>query len=200
MRINNIIEKVQEKMTQKSHPYLYGFTFLELVITIAMIVLLSGSVLKMHTSGINRAKFTQTKAEMSAIAAMLEQYYEKYGDYPRIESHNDLQGDILCSALQGKIDQYGNSINDHNFLTSEFQISSDGYLLDAFGNKYIYFYRSRTNPKVWERNSYILISLGMKTQTNSDQSPQKDSSVTINGDIIYENSSDIILTNVGFDK
>lgn len=175
-----------------------GFTIIELLFTMAILIMMASSFLRVYTSGISREKLIQIKAEMSAIASMLELYRDKYGDYPRVDVHNDLQGYILCSALQGKIDPYGYPTNGHNLLTSEFTISDNGYILDTFGSKYIYLYKTKSSPKIWERDSYILISLGMKSNQISEQEITKDSTVHPNGEISALNSSDIILSNTGF--
>ena len=185
-------------MSQSQSQKKYGFTFLELIFAIAIIVMIAGSILNIRKSGICRENFIRTKAEMSSIASLLEQYYEKYGDYPRIDIHDDSQGNVLCAALQGKTDPFGNDINEHNLLSSDFSISEDGYLLDSFGNKYIYLYKTKNNPKLWKKKSYILISLGIKGATHNSTTIHQDSIIDTNGNIDMQNSSDLILTNTGF--
>ena len=177
-----------------------GFTLLELLVTIGILLLLCTCVLTIRDHGISRERFIITKSEMSAIASALERYKDIYGDYPKISAHNDFQGNILKSALDGCIDPNGNDVSDGDRLyISSLRCSDDGvYFLDGFGKKYIYYYKLRGHESDWLRQSYILLSTGMKGMDASTQYTSPDTVVSIDGGIGSTHGSDLIITNAGF--
>lgn len=177
-----------------------AFTLLEILMTVTLIWLVVAGILKVQGAHLSREKYIRTKAEMATIALLLEKYREKYGDYPKLNAHDDFQGDVLCSALKGVIDPEGGVISDgENLLSSSFK-EIDGKLVDPFFSDYIYYYKTKNKESDWKEISYILISKGVKGQQNPERNRvvAKDVTVSENGYISGENFSDIVLTSSGF--
>ncbi len=59
-----------------------GFTLVEILVVIVIISILMGLAIPAVTIAINRGKVAKMKMEVDAISSAIEQYQQKYGDYP----------------------------------------------------------------------------------------------------------------------
>ncbi len=66
----------------QSSPARHGFTLVELLVVIAIISLLAAITVPVVGSVIEKAKSTAMRAEVGAMESAIEQYVQKYGDYP----------------------------------------------------------------------------------------------------------------------
>ncbi|MDR0418047.1 MAG: type II secretion system GspH family protein [Puniceicoccales bacterium] len=178
-----------------------GFTAIEIVCTISIFLIIVAGILKIQQSFQGREKQIRTRTEMTQIAGWLEEYRSIHGDYPKIVSHNDYQGSVLCSALHGNIDPDGIDLDitkKIDLVTTSLQ-EIDGKFVDPFLSDYIYYYKLRMN-NLWKNPSYILISKGPKGQQN----PQRDLIISTNitisptGKVDGNPNGDIVLTDGGF--
>jgi type II secretory pathway pseudopilin PulG len=179
-----------------------GFTFFEILCTVSIFWIIIVGILKIQQSFYDREKQIRTRAEMSQIANMLEEYYVLHGDYPKIIAHNDHQCDILCTALHGEINPDGD-VPDEGKQIDLVTVSLkeiNGRFTDPFLSDYIYYYKLRSDSEVWQNKSYILISKGIKGQQDAKRSVvvTKGSSVSTSGVIGPTLGGDIVLTNGGF--
>jgi type II secretory pathway pseudopilin PulG len=84
-----------------------GFTVIEMVCTVSIFFIIAAGILKIQQTFQEREKQVRTRTEMMQIAGWLEEYHRIHGDYPKIVTHDDDQGHILCAALHGSIDPQG---------------------------------------------------------------------------------------------
>jgi type II secretory pathway pseudopilin PulG len=179
-----------------------GFTVIEVVCTVSIFLIIAAGILKIQQTFQEREKQTRTRTEMMQIASWLEEYHGTHGDYPKIVTHNDSQGNILCSALHGTIDPNG----DTPAATKQIDLVAapiteiSNQFADPFLSDYIYYYKLRTDNGTWQNPSYILISMGPKGQQNPQRNLTISKGVTIStaGKISGQPNGDIILTNGGF--
>lgn len=61
-----------------------GFTLIEILVVIGIIVILAGVLVPMIGRSMRQAKRTRTAADMQAIATALEAFKADHGDYPRV--------------------------------------------------------------------------------------------------------------------
>lgn len=59
-----------------------GFTLLELLMVITIAAIITGLTLNIYPNIQKRIRDGQRKAHLKLIASALEQYYQKYGQYP----------------------------------------------------------------------------------------------------------------------
>jgi type II secretory pathway pseudopilin PulG len=188
--------------TQQQFGERFGFTTIELMCTITIFMIAMTIILKISSSFQVSEKQIRTRTEMSCIANMLEEYLSLHGDYPKIEAHNDFQGNILCSALYGNINPDGDTPDAPKKvdLVTSTLIEINGKFVDPFSSDYIYYYKLRSNGDTWENSSYILLSKGSKGQQNTERNLEISKGVTITtqGRITGDQRGDIIITNGGF--
>jgi type II secretory pathway pseudopilin PulG len=179
-----------------------GFTIIEVVCTVSIFLIIAAGILKIQQTFQEREKQIRTRTEMMQIASWLEEYHEIHGDYPKIDPHNDTQGNILCSALHGTIDPDGNTpvaTKQIDLVVTPLKEISSKFV-DPFLSDYIYYYKRRADNGTWQNPSYILISKGPKGQQNPQRNLMISKGVTISaeGKISGQPNGDIILTNGGF--
>ncbi|MDR0740384.1 MAG: type II secretion system GspH family protein [Puniceicoccales bacterium] len=179
-----------------------GFTVIEIICTVSIFFIIAAGILKIQQTFQEREKQIRTRTEMMQIASWLEEYHELHGDYPKIVTHNDSQGDILCSALHGNIDPNGSTpiaTKQIDLVATQLK-EIDNKFVDPFLSDYIYYYKLRTDNGTWQNLSYILISKGPKGQQNPQRNLTISKGVTIGneGKISGSPNGDIILTNGGF--
>ena len=95
-------------LPHKSRPH--GFTLIEILVVVGIIVLLATIALPMMSRAYSQAKRTQMAADLSVISQALEAYRADFGDYPR-HSPDITGASLLCWALVapgGKGDGLGN--------------------------------------------------------------------------------------------
>lgn len=176
-----------------------GFTLIELLCVVSILLIFMTSVLKIHDVSQERSKLAQTRAEMLKISEYLEDYRIAYGDYPRIISHNDTQGEILCSALHGKINPMGETLTSQPDFVDTSINEINGKFVDPFLSDYIYYYKTRSSD-TWLHPSFVLISKGTKGQQGAkrNKSVSKSVSVSQTGEVSGNLNGDIVLTSEGF--
>lgn len=164
-----------------------AFTLLELLAVIAIIALLTGIVIGVGRRASESGKIARAKAELAVISAALESYKRQYGDYPQAgatnfalpttelnEGHANVR---LYNALTG---YYGPRLNElaprgrafielarfstetaaAGMATALSTGSERNALLDPWGNRYVYYYRSNAGANAWQNPSYVLYSVG----------------------------------------
>jgi type II secretory pathway pseudopilin PulG len=180
----------------------YGFTTIEIICTVAIFFLMAVGILKVYDSFRERDKQIRTRSELGVLSNMLEAYHALHGDYPQIALHNDNQGTVLNQALHGQIDPEGDTPpqNKQVDLVTTTLCEIDGKFVDPFSSDYIYYYKLRSYPDVWENPSYLLISKGPKGQQNPQRNLTISKGVTVStaGEVTGNFRGDIIITNGGF--
>jgi type II secretory pathway pseudopilin PulG len=161
-----------------------GFTTIEIVCTISIFLIIAAGIIKIQQTFQEREKQVRTRAEMMQIASLLEEYHGIHGDYPKIDTHNDSQGPILCSALHGKSDPNGNTppLEKQVDLVASSLKEINNQFVDPFLSDYIYYYKRRSDSGTWKNSSYILISKGPKGQQNPQRNLTIAKSVTVSNE------------------
>ncbi len=163
-----------------------AFTLIELLTVIAIIGILAAITLGVSRGVQERAAISQARSELAALATALEAYKRQYGDYPQTVGtttnnpavpspipNNDGPG-ILFNALVGKRGPTGAQINVRPQVdVSNFTLADPSALpspsgttqvnnafVDPWGRRYLYYYKSGTNPADWTRPGYLLLSVG----------------------------------------
>jgi type II secretory pathway pseudopilin PulG len=158
---------------------LAGFTVVEILVTMGVIILLAGISFGM-IAGIHSARMKSiAKAEIILLEQALSRFYSEYGDYPITEGIED-NAITLSKALlgwkifQGKSDKmvdFRNMPNEgvkafidpSNFLIqgrlpkSAEAIPVNVKLIDPWGQPYVYAYK---DSKEWDNYSFVLYSKG----------------------------------------
>ena len=80
-----------------------GFTLVELLVSIGIIVLLIGILLPAITRAYRTAERTRVAADFQTIATGLDAYKADFGTYPTVDAQNT-GASILCKALVGPYD------------------------------------------------------------------------------------------------
>lgn len=75
-----------------------GFTLLELLITIGIVLLLAGILIATLGKAMRSGKRAAIAGQIQAISVALEQYKQEYNDYPRVTVANTGAA-VLCKAL-----------------------------------------------------------------------------------------------------
>lgn len=136
-----------------------GFTVVELLVVMAIILVLAGLVLGTSSYVHNKAARSRAEAEIAALSAALENYKADNGVYPSKASSTDVldariavpnfqsyqdSSALLYQGLSG--DTTGDGLPDNNAKSySSFKMNQIGdsgkttaYLKDPFGNSYGY--------------------------------------------------------------
>jgi prepilin-type N-terminal cleavage/methylation domain-containing protein len=165
-----------------------AFTLIELLTVIAIIGILAAITLSVSKGVRTRALQSRTKAELAVISQALEAYKRQYGDYPQTGAKTDAKPDsspdignitdtysqtAVFNALAGKLGPKLTALNGKAFLElSRFSLETtalpnptnttavDNALLDPWGRRYIYVYKSVSAPATWKADSYVLFSAG----------------------------------------
>ncbi len=142
-----------------------GFTLLELLVVIAVIVILAALTLRIAGYAIRHAALARAKTEIESLTAALESYKAEHGDYPvgSITAGSTASGDSLLlytnlSPATGKV----YFPFDKHMITI---VGNNTNITDPFGERYGYTYPGST-----ARNGTNFFDLwcqaGNATQTN----------------------------------
>ncbi|MDX2109990.1 MAG: prepilin-type N-terminal cleavage/methylation domain-containing protein [Verrucomicrobiota bacterium] len=161
-----------------------GFTLIEVLVVVALIVVMTGFGLAVIDGLKERALRARAHGEMAVLAQALERYRSVYGDYPWLnDSKSDGAGELYL-ALTGKTGPKGDELRDEAgapvsgpcFVDSvQFSVgnsainhSSGGGLLflDPWERPYIYQYKRSVNQE-WKRAGFLLLSLGGEAESPS---------------------------------
>lgn len=166
-----------------------GFTLVELLLVIAVILILASITFGISRGVQNAQARAKAKAEMATISQALGQFKSRYGDYPW---HQDRNADntennkLMLYALTGRLvlaDPFPNVapdeikaievtdedeieknpkfLDDTKFSTTIVDDETES-LLDPWGNPYYYLYKNDDNPDDWEVFGFHLYSTGPK--------------------------------------
>ena len=139
-------------MSNQSHRNL-GFTIIEVLVTVAIIVILAGMLVPTIGSAIRKAQEGQAMTECMAIATAIQQYHMSYGKLPvvpREQGTNDLFYDQLDSkAIIAVLTANETKLNPRKivFLESK-SASTNGVMLDPWGGQYAIKLDNNYNQKV----------------------------------------------------
>ncbi|MFA5917259.1 MAG: prepilin-type N-terminal cleavage/methylation domain-containing protein [Candidatus Gracilibacteria bacterium] len=82
-----------------------GFTFVELIISITIIAILSVLGFVSYSKNLEDSRDSQRKSELSGVAAGLKQQKIKRGEYPDPGSNYNITNSGYLVAIQGKLDE-----------------------------------------------------------------------------------------------
>ncbi len=124
-----------------------GFTLLELLVVIAVIGILAGTIISTSIRGTLQARDTRRIQELYQIVHGLQLYYSTYGQYP----DNTDSGDIDCwgdwdagNIVNGEADSFIKPLSDEEFLLVTPKEWRD--IKDGGGSQCIYRYLRVTDP------------------------------------------------------
>jgi len=191
-----------------------GFTLIELLTVIAIIGILAAITLNVATGVKTRAAISQAKAELSVLSNALEGYKRQYGDYPQtgVTQSTAALGSgpgtgtaeaELFNALTGKLGPTLQPITagGKNFLElAKFTLevpygegttgAQNTALLDPWGNRYHYFYKTANSTGSWTGFGYVLYSSGPDGKDNPPANTGViDTTDAKNTDNIYANQN-----------
>jgi prepilin-type N-terminal cleavage/methylation domain-containing protein len=151
-----------------------GFTLLELVGTISIIVILTGILAIGFGDLLPASKGKRASADMVRIQQALEDYKLRFGEYPKQMTVTGLSTmeDILFNALAGRLAPNGSFGNfkiliDRNameFTNGNFPIVGEtpaallNAIVDPWGNPFRY--RFDPDSVDWKNFNYVLFSVG----------------------------------------
>jgi prepilin-type N-terminal cleavage/methylation domain-containing protein len=160
-----------------------GFTLVELLMVIAVILVLAGITFGISRGVQNAQARTKAKAELAVIAQSLEQFKSANGDYPWI--NNDpiklaqslmgwqefrqtgspptttfaVKSSVPASGPRSFIDPVKMSTAG-TIPPSSGTMPTDLKLIDPWGNDYVYVYDKSSSGGSWENFGYVLFSKG----------------------------------------
>jgi len=157
-----------------------GFTLVELLTVIAIIMILAGLTVGGLSFYNRKVAEDKTRLQLKLLASGLEAYFADNGEYPlTTNAEGKGQTDELYKALFYDTDNDGNSYQDDEdqeiYLSdldpasnSQGWITGTGVnvkLIDGFGNEYRY--RRLTNPTQMRNPDFDLWSIGADGHTNA---------------------------------
>ncbi|MCP4252911.1 MAG: prepilin-type N-terminal cleavage/methylation domain-containing protein [Candidatus Scalindua sp.] len=121
-----------------------GFTLIELMVVIGIIIVIAAAVLTVIPGMRQKAQEKATKAFMERLEVALEQYYNDYRSYP--------PGDI--TGVKTALDPSDTTSKQYiEFKDSE--VNSDNEIVDYWGNPFVY-----ATPGTQNTSTYDLYSEG----------------------------------------
>jgi prepilin-type N-terminal cleavage/methylation domain-containing protein len=133
-----------------------GFTLVEILVVIGIIVLLVGIAVPVYERARKQATRSRVAADLQAIATGLEAYYADYHEYPDPAAYPDATDPQFTSAkslgmaLTTKVRTRGPYIQADKFKFN----STDGKLY-AGEQPILYFRAKRPKPDISAANSYV---------------------------------------------
>lgn len=148
-----------------------GFSLVELLVVIAILAILGGLLFSISSGILGKGDRERAESELQAISVALESYRLKFGDYPDVESPQQ-----LMAALEGKLGPDGSLLakgftpflESGNYSLSN---SDNPELLDPWGVPYHYDYLEPDNLTL--QSGYRIFSSGPdRKATNSGYSTE----------------------------
>jgi prepilin-type N-terminal cleavage/methylation domain-containing protein len=174
-----------------------GFTLVEMLAVIALVAILSGSVLGLAYGAHERTAVARAKAEMAVLALAIEAWRDQYGDYPAAsdpaEFYESLTG--RRGPQHGVLDPPGHTFIEAGRLTLKTAdaVAPGNVLLDPWGQPYHYVYFTRLLGGSLTPG-YVLFSGGPDGRVKPDDPPSSgalagvpDVSAPENADNVYSN-------------
>ena len=138
-----------------------GFTLIELLVVIAIIAILSALLL--NTAGYIQKKAARSRAEteIAALSAALESYKADNGDYP---PGTNTSATGANAFLRAALSPDTNKVYFEFSKTMGTNLTTNGSIIDPFGENYRYQYPGDTNRS--GTNFFDLWSQSANTNTN----------------------------------
>lgn len=156
-----------------------GFTLLELLVTISILAILASIFFGIQRGVFSAQSQAKARAEMAVIAAALEEFKTRYGDYPwtdrpgsvgeTIYLHQILSGRVYldrgsATTTPGMRTGDRRPLMDVGSLTLEASNPSapeaGARIIDPWDGDYYYYYRANASDSEWENPGFILLSRG----------------------------------------
>lgn len=126
--------------------YQKGFTIIELIVAISIIVILLSFIVPMTGKAKNKARVAKAKAEIAALETSLSAYYVDMGTYPTDTPANPYESSnsVIIKHLSGKTNGTGNYISsivsDDNwngpYMEFDTEDILEGEFVDPWRNAY----------------------------------------------------------------
>ncbi|MFP4283376.1 MAG: type IV pilin protein [Opitutales bacterium] len=156
-----------------------GFTLLEVLVAMAVLGILASIALSVRGASQEQSRRSRATGELAVLAQALERYRAQWGDYPWVPAGED-GALVLAAALRGERLPDGSRLPPESaprafFEPLSFRIvkvaageppaSAPGrgeadVLLDPWEQPYRYFYRASASDERWQRQGFVLLSLG----------------------------------------
>lgn len=137
-----------------------GFTLIELMVVISILVLTSSIILVNATRARIKARDTRRLADLKQTAAALELYYEQYGHYP-ITNFNSSHNYLACFDCANSVYYNNNILTPDAANIREAMAPFMTELKDPGNSPLGYIYKSS-----WDGGRYMLFSLGAEDLRN----------------------------------
>ncbi|MGF1483666.1 MAG: prepilin-type N-terminal cleavage/methylation domain-containing protein [Opitutales bacterium] len=154
----------------------HGFTLIEMMVVMGIIVGLAALTLGVKQYLDERAAISQTQMEVNTIAAALEDFKKTYGDYPLVGQaagfmFRTLTGRTVMKRENDTIRLVAVESEDdwRGFIdTTQMTLDNDespSFFIDAWGNPYVYQYKNvvdvdPSSPSTSGPRMYTLFSRG----------------------------------------
>ena len=146
-----------------------GFSFLEVLVVIAIIFTLAAIALGIAQGVRQYAATARARTDLAVLAQTLEQYHRQYGDYPQTADSPEK----FCRALAGRLGPTGATIRGRNFLSTlpvslrdpEHPDADANFIVDPWGHAYQYVFFTRQVGTAPVQRGYVLLSLGPRSST-----------------------------------
>ena len=147
-------------MNQGLHPHRRGFTLIEMMTVITIIIILAGITVAGMGFITDRQANAKAKVDIELLSKAIEEYKLDFGDYPGFDEHTDVEGDVsdeLYNALfyegyvaleanggDGSIDIYLNELDPRSgkqswvAKTNANRPPADLQIVDPWGRPYRY--------------------------------------------------------------
>jgi prepilin-type N-terminal cleavage/methylation domain-containing protein len=146
-----------------------GFSFLEVLVVIAIIATLAAIALGIAQGIRQYAATARARADLAVLALTLEQYRSHYGDYPQTADSPEK----FCRALAGRLGPTGATIRGRNFLSTvpvslrdpEHPDADTNAIVDPWGHAYQYVFFTRQIGTAPVQHGYVLFCFGPRHST-----------------------------------
>lgn len=136
----------------------FGFTVVEIIIVITVISILAGIGIVSYSGMQVRARDTERQADVEAIAAAFETYYEQYGTYPSHREVTNANNDGDASSLP----QFGKPwLQDTLRLSEPMLISPSGQSSASTNMSIVSSDNASANPT--DANTYLYYTLNNRS-------------------------------------